>query len=180
MISSMIKTQDEIMEIVFIWIEHVFQVGFSMKMLENCKPFWLNNFSACVNLDIFLKVGSFKQHIINQENLSDTYYKEDYNNEKDLVYFPQTVTQTYENQKKNSEANANYPKDAKKKAERYYIYVFQTISLLMFTLSLNHFLISGVESVAGFLAEQKATLLTVTWNSKKRLEKIFIWFISSG
>ena len=56
--------------------------------------------------------------MINQENLSDAYYKENYENEKDLVYFPQTVTQTYENQKKNAEKNFSYDKDAKKKGER--------------------------------------------------------------
>ena len=67
---------------------------------------------------INFKVGSFKQHMINQENLSDAYYKENYENEKDLVYFPQTVTQTYENQKKNAEKNFSYDKDAKKKGER--------------------------------------------------------------
>merc|ERR1711937_1069952 len=65
------------------------------------------------------QVGSFKQHMINQENLSDAYYKENYENEKDLVYFPQTVTQTYENQKKNAEKNFSYDKDAKKKGERH-------------------------------------------------------------
>lgn len=76
-----------------------------------------NHFEMLQKL-INFKVGSFKQHMINQENLSDTYYKEDYENEKDLVYFPQTVTQTYENQKKNAEKNFSYDKDAKKKGER--------------------------------------------------------------
>ena len=65
------------------------------------------------------QIGSFKQHIANQENLSDVYYKENYENEKDLVYFPQNITEGYDIQRKIHDTKANYAKDAAKEQEQH-------------------------------------------------------------
>merc|ERR1712037_162940 len=63
------------------------------------------------------QVPSFKQHMANQENLSNVYYTDDYENEKDLVYFPTNITAKYEADKKNAELNADYKTEAAKGAE---------------------------------------------------------------
>ena len=78
----------------------------------------IDQFKGFQQMDI-MQVGSFKQHMANQENQSDNYYKEDYNLDKDLVYFPANVTDQYENQKKLHKVKQEYAKDAAKDAERH-------------------------------------------------------------
>ena len=79
----------------------------------------IDKFKGFQAMDI-QQIGEFKQHMMNSENLSETLYKEDYENEKDLVYFPQTVTSQYENQQKIHEKMVNYKKDATKEQERHH------------------------------------------------------------
>ncbi|CBY23888.1 unnamed protein product [Oikopleura dioica] len=76
----------------------------------------IKSFKGFQALDIN-QVPSFKQHMANQENLSNVYYTDDYENEKDLVYFPTNITAKYEADKKNAELNADYKTQAAKDAE---------------------------------------------------------------
>merc|ERR1711990_780627 len=79
----------------------------------------IDKFKGFQSLDIS-KVGSFVQHMANQENISDNYYREDWENDKDLVYFPANVTDTYETQKKLNKIKAEYGDSAAKDAETHH------------------------------------------------------------
>ena len=85
----------------------------------------IDQFKGFQSMDI-QKIGSFAQHMANQENISDNYYKEDYNLDKDLVYFPANVTEQFENQKKLHATKMNYDKEAKKDAETHHFNLAET------------------------------------------------------
>ena len=79
----------------------------------------IDKFKGFQQMDI-MQVGSFVQHAANAENQSDNYYKEDWENDKDLVYFPANMTPTYEEQKKINAIKANYPKAAAEEAQTHH------------------------------------------------------------
>ena len=85
----------------------------------NSKQEAIDKFKGFQQMDI-MQVGSFVQHAANAENQSDNYYKEDWENDKDLVYFPANMTPVYEEQKKINAIKANYPKEAAKEAETHH------------------------------------------------------------
>lgn len=63
------------------------------------------------------EIPSFQQHEANQKQISNTQYKEDWNEEKDAIYFPAHVTDAYESGQKAQDAisDSKYRKDAEKK-----------------------------------------------------------------
>ena len=68
-------------------------------------------------LDIF-KNPYLNRHIINSENLSASHYTQDWEEEKDLIYFPQQDTERYKDIKKNQKINSTYGDAAKEIAMR--------------------------------------------------------------
>ena len=64
-------------------------------------------------LDI-MKNPYMNRHIINSENLSQSHYTWDWDESKDLVFFPVEQTERYEDMQKESKLRIEYGKEAKK------------------------------------------------------------------
>jgi len=63
------------------------------------------------------EIPSFQQHEANQKQISKTQYEEDWNIEKDAIYFPAHATERYEQVQKSQDAisDSKYKKEAEKK-----------------------------------------------------------------
>ena len=66
------------------------------------------------------EIPSFQQHEANQKQISKVSYEEDWNDEKDAIYFPAHVTDSYEQMQRAqaSVSDAKYRKDADQKMQQ--------------------------------------------------------------
>ena len=66
------------------------------------------------------EIPSFQQHEANQKQISKVSYEEDWNDEKDAIYFPAHVTNSYEQMQRAqaSVSDAKYRKDADQKMQQ--------------------------------------------------------------